>query len=103
MGGGVRYEIEITEAAESDLDRIDAFYRGEILDAIDAYLRYEPTRESRSRIKRLELLDSPAYRLRVGDYRVFYDVDENIGEVVVLRVLSKEDSLVYLVKLEPIR
>ena len=99
----MRYEIEITEAAESDLDRIHAFHRGEILDAIDAYLRHEPTRESRARIKRLELLDSPAYRLRVGDYRVFYDVDEISGEVVVLRVLSKEESLVYLVKLEPIR
>ena len=31
------------------------------------------------------------------------DVDEISGEVVVLRVLSKEESLVYLVKLEPIR
>ena len=99
----MRYEIEITEAAESDLDRIRAFHRGEILDAIDAYLRHEPTRESRARIKRLELLDSPAYRLRVGDYRAFYDVDEISGEVVVLRVLSKEESLAYLVKLELIR
>ena len=86
-----------------DLDDIRAFYREEILDGIEEHLRYEPTRESRSRIKRLELLDSPAYRLRVGDYRVFYDVDEISGEVVVLRVLSKEESLVYLVKLEPIR
>jgi mRNA interferase RelE/StbE len=99
----MRYEIEITEAAESDLDRIRAFHREEILSAIDVYLRHEPTRESRSRIKRLELLDSPAYRLRVGDYRVFYDVDETIGEAVVLRVLSKEESLVYLMRLEPMR
>ncbi len=27
----MRYEIEITEAAESDLDRIHAFYRGKSL------------------------------------------------------------------------
>jgi mRNA-degrading endonuclease RelE of RelBE toxin-antitoxin system len=63
-------------------------------------LRYEPTRESRSRIKRLELLDSPAYRLRVGDYRVFYDVDVDAAAVSVLRVMSKEESLIYLAELE---
>lgn len=99
----MRYEIEITEEAESNLDGIRAFYREEILDAIEDNLRYEPTRESRSRIKRLELLDSPAYRLRVGEYRIFYDVDEVVGEVAVLRVMSKEESLVYLTELERIR
>lgn len=99
----MRYEIEIVEAAETDLDGIRAFFREQILDAIDEHLRYEPTRESRSRIKRLELLDSPAYRLRVGDYRVFYDVDEVAAEVVVLRVMSKEESLAYLAELERTR
>ena len=91
----MRYEIEITEEAESDLDVIRAFYREEILKGMEDHLRFEPTRKSRSRIKRLELLDSPAYRLRVGDYRVFYDV-----EVTVLRVMSKEESLAYLETLE---
>jgi len=99
----MRYEIEITAAAESDLDGIRVFYREEILDGIEENLRYEPTRESRSRIKRLELLDSPAYRLRVGDYRVFYDVDDVIIEVTVLRVMSKEEALVYLAELERMR
>jgi mRNA-degrading endonuclease RelE of RelBE toxin-antitoxin system len=64
------------------------------------YQANEPTRESRSRIKRLELLDSPAYRLRVGDYRVFYDVDVDAAAVSVLRVMSKEESLIYLAELE---
>ncbi|MFZ1474912.1 MAG: type II toxin-antitoxin system RelE/ParE family toxin [Anaerolineae bacterium] len=96
----MRYEIEITEEAESDLDVIRAFYREEILKGMEDHLRFEPTRKSRSRIKRLELLDSPAYRLRVGDYRVFYDVDEVTAEVTVLRVMSKEESLAYLETLE---
>ena len=99
----MRYGIQITEEAELDLDDIRAFYREEILDGIVEHLRYEPTRESRSRIKRLELLDSPAYRLRVGDYRVFYDVDEVAAEVVVLRVMGKEESLAYLEELEQMR
>jgi hypothetical protein len=39
-------------------------------------------------------------RLRVGDYRVFYDVDDVAAVVTVLRVMSKEESLVYLAGLE---
>ena len=78
----MRYEIEITEEAESDLDVIRAFYREEILKGMEDHLRFEPTRKSRSRIKRLELLD------------------EVTAEVTVLRVMSKEESLAYLETLE---
>jgi mRNA-degrading endonuclease RelE of RelBE toxin-antitoxin system len=31
----------------------------------------------------------PPYRLRVGDFRVYYDVDESRSEVVVLHVWEK--------------
>jgi mRNA-degrading endonuclease RelE of RelBE toxin-antitoxin system len=36
------------------------------------------------------------YRLRVGDFRVLYDVDARERCVTILRVLSKEDALRYL-------
>ncbi len=90
------FEIEFTPEAERDLQQIRPFYRSEIFEAIDSHLRHSPTQESRSRIKRLRLFDSPAYRLRVGDYRVFYDVDADESAVTVLRVLSKEAALRYL-------
>ncbi|MFZ4658504.1 MAG: type II toxin-antitoxin system RelE family toxin [Caldilineaceae bacterium] len=94
------FEIEITAKAEHDLDAIVAYYRSQILDGIEQHLSYRPKQESRSRIKRLRLLDSPAYRLRIGDYRVYYDVDEDKRIVIVLRVLDKEESLRYLEDLE---
>lgn len=94
------FEIRVTEEAELDLDAIRPYYRNQILDSIAEHLRYTPTQESRSRIKRLRLLDSPAYRLRVGDSRVYYDVDQVEGTVTVLRVLSKESSLGYLAEME---
>ncbi len=90
------YRIEIASKADDDLSAIKAFYRTEILDAIDEHLAQAPTAVSRSRIKRLRLLDSPAYRLRVGDYRVYYDVDETSSTVMVLRILSKAASVDYL-------
>ena len=54
------------------LRRVDAVA---VVDAIEAHLRYEPDRVSRSRIKRLRGRTTATYRLRVGNFRVFYDVD----------------------------
>ena len=65
------FEIEVTRQAESDLDAIKRFYRNQILDAMEAILRHNPQRISRSRIRRLRGVTSPGYRLRVGDFRVF--------------------------------
>ena len=90
------YRIEVAPAADDDLAGMKAFHRAEVLDAIDEHLTHTPTIVSRSRIKRLHLLDSPAYRLRVGDYRVYYDVDEASTAVMVLRILSKAASVDYL-------
>jgi mRNA interferase RelE/StbE len=38
--------------------------------ALETHLRHEPENTSRSRIKRLQGLRRPQYRLRVGDIRV---------------------------------
>jgi mRNA interferase RelE/StbE len=69
------------------LRRVDAVA---ILDAIETHLRHEPDRLSRSRIKRLRGHQAATYRLRVGDYRIFYDVTET--EVVVSAVLHKRET-----------
>ena len=89
-------EIDVTNTAEADLDAIRPYYRRQVLDGMERHLRFLPMRESGSRIKRLRLLDSPGYRLRVGEFRIFYDIDEAVGVVTVLRVLSKDASLAYL-------
>jgi mRNA-degrading endonuclease RelE of RelBE toxin-antitoxin system len=36
------------------------------------------------------------YRLRVEDFRAFYDVDDINNLVAIVQILSKEDSLPYL-------
>ena len=61
-----------------------------ILDAMEAHLRHEPDRVSRSRIKRLRGSRTATYRLRVREYRVFYDVAE--AEVVVIAGLHKRET-----------
>lgn len=83
----MRYEIVLSPQAVEDLRRLDARDRATVRDALEVHLRYEPTKVSRSRIKRLRDLAQPQYRLRVGELRVFYDVAE--GQVQVLAVLRK--------------
>jgi mRNA-degrading endonuclease RelE of RelBE toxin-antitoxin system len=90
------YKVEATTIAESDLDAVRPFDRAQILTAVEHILCYTPTQESRSRIKRLRMLDSPGYRLRVGDYRVYYDVEPFTMTVTILRILSKSASAAYL-------
>lgn len=90
------FDIEITHSAERDLDRLRAFHRSKILGALEQYLCHAPTQVSHSRIKCLRLMGSPAYRLRVDNYRVYYDADEVEQIATVLRVLHKQDSFDYL-------
>jgi mRNA interferase RelE/StbE len=83
----MRYEIVLSPMALENLRRLDAHRRAEVRDAMEVHLRHEPTKASRSRIKRLRDLAKPQYRLRVGDVRVFYDVVE--ARVEILAILFK--------------
>lgn len=81
------YDIALSPEAVEDLRQLPARDRSAVRDALEIHLRFEPTKVSRSRIKRLRGLAQPQYRLRVEDLRVFYDV--TAGEVQVLAILSK--------------
>jgi mRNA-degrading endonuclease RelE of RelBE toxin-antitoxin system len=53
-----------------------------------------PTTESKARVKQLRQPAPTQYRLRVGEFRVYYDVE---GEaVLVIQILSKQDSHQFL-------
>jgi mRNA-degrading endonuclease RelE of RelBE toxin-antitoxin system len=90
----MRYDIVLTPEAVKDLKRLRAFDRSEVKDAMEQSLRFLPTRVSKSGIKRLRGLSKPQYRLRQGDFRVFYDVYQ--AEVVILAVLHKDDVEIWL-------
>jgi mRNA interferase RelE/StbE len=84
----MRYDFILAPDAVEDLQQLKAHVRAEVQHAIERYLRHQPTKTSKSRIKRLRGLSRPQYRLRVGDdVRVFYDVTE--GTVEVLAIVSK--------------
>src|SRR5258708_20420262 len=87
----VRYEIVIAHSAQADFERCDARWRSTLKEALRIHLARDPTKESKSRIKRLRGLKQPQYRLRVEGFRVFYDVDDAAKRVEVLGIVPKEN------------
>jgi addiction module RelE/StbE family toxin len=89
------YTIFLKRSAIADLDALRKYDATQIADAMEKHLLHDPTKESKSRIKRLRGIRIPDYRLRVGDYRVFYVVDQDARRVDVLRVMHKDQTLPY--------
>jgi mRNA-degrading endonuclease RelE of RelBE toxin-antitoxin system len=88
-GGSGRYEIRYADQAASDVDSLRAFDQRTIIDAIEQHLAHQPGQISRSRIKAMTQPFWSQFRLRVGDFRAYYDVDEDRHLVIVLRVFKK--------------
>lgn len=88
------YEIIFSPESIEDSQRLRAVDRSGIVAAIGTHLRHEPRKQSRTRIKRLRGLRQPEYRLRVDDFRVYYDVAE--PQVHILAILAKEQTYEWL-------
>ncbi len=88
------FEIRFAESVEDDLRKIQIYYRNRIVDSIEEQLTHEPETVTRNR-KLLENLTppwqtvAPVWELRVGDYRVFYDVSATESVVYVRAVRKK--------------
>jgi mRNA-degrading endonuclease RelE of RelBE toxin-antitoxin system len=88
------YRIVLTDNAREDFDALDARKRATVRDAMRVHLTHEPTKQSKSRIKRLRNLRHPQFRLRVEDIRVFYDVIDL--DVIIIAIMPKEDTIQWL-------
>ena len=88
------YAIEIARSAVLEIGRLRPFHGRIVLNAISEKLGKNPTRPARNK-KLLNGLDPPfdavppVWELRVGDYRVFYDVSEEEQKVYVRAVRRK--------------
>lgn len=88
------FEIRFAEGAVADLDAVPVFRRAAILNAIERQLATTPLAKSRSRKELVGLVPPwdqvrPVWELRVGEYRVFYDVDEG-GFLVVVQAVRRK-------------
>lgn len=87
------YTIEYTQEAVQDLSWFSKRDQKRILAGIESNLRYDPTVETRNR-KRLRPNPLAEWELRIGDFRVLYDVDKLVRVVEIQRVGEKRRSRV---------
>jgi mRNA-degrading endonuclease RelE of RelBE toxin-antitoxin system len=86
------YDIILAPEAVEDLHHLKANIQASVRTALASHLRHQPTRISKSRIKRLRGLRRPQYRLRVDDIRVFYDVHEQVVEILAIITKSEVEA-----------
>jgi len=76
------YKLEYAnKTVTNNLRNLRAHDRKQILNSIDKQLRHEPTVKTRHRKPIIGLIPpwehvEPIWELSIGEYRVFYDVDE---------------------------
>lgn len=90
----MRRAIVLAPQAAEDEKQLRANERAAVRGKIKRHLRHDATKTSRSRIKRLRGLKQPQYRLRVDDIRVFYDVTEEVVEI--LAIVPKAEAAAWL-------
>jgi mRNA-degrading endonuclease RelE of RelBE toxin-antitoxin system len=86
------YQIEVSEDARADLSYYSAFERKIITSEIRVQLAHQPQVETKNR---KPLRDNPiaSWELRVGKYRVFYEVAETVRIVAIVAVGHKEHNV----------
>jgi mRNA-degrading endonuclease RelE of RelBE toxin-antitoxin system len=89
------FEIAITDGALLDLKFLKKAEQNIVFDAIEKQLSAEPLKQTRNR-KQLRPNDLSAWEMRVGWYRVFYDVDEADTKVIVKAVGWKEHNKLFI-------
>ena len=90
------FEIRWDEVAVEELTVLRAFDQERILDETDEQLSEQPNVVTKRR-KLLEVeppweQEGPVWQLRVGDFRVFYDIDEP-NKVVIVRAVREKGNL----------
>lgn len=88
------YEVVFSAGVEKDLKKIRAYDRKIILAAVAEQLAHSPAVPTRNRKLLVNLIPSfevtpPIWELRIGNYRVFYDLDEERRKVCVRAVRKK--------------
>jgi len=88
------YSIRFAHGVLGDLKRLSAYRRSILFEAIETQLAHESTASTSNRKLLVNLvppLDAvpPVWELRVGEYRVFYDVSAE-EKIVYVRAIRRK-------------
>ena len=86
MTSGAR-QVVLSPAAEKDLRALDMDARRRVLTTIEG-LRVVPLRGDIKKLKGRE----DQWRLRVGDWRVIFDIDDTGSVIYIVRILPRKEA-----------
>ena len=89
------FEIRLTDEAIEDMRALRAAFRNRVLEGIDLQLTHEPSQETRHR-KRLRPNRLAEWEVRIGEFRVFYDVTEETKTVTIKAIGHKVGNRLYV-------
>ena len=81
------YSVELTKSAEKELRRIDGRYIPRIFAAVES-LAEEPRPTGCKKLSG----SNHTYRIRIGTYRVIYDIQESRLLVLVIKIGHRKDA-----------
>ena len=80
------YKIVMTPNALKDLDNINSFDREKIIKKIEFFKSVDRINSFSKKLKDFEVGD---YRLRVGNYRLIYDIDKDV--IILTKIDLRKD------------
>jgi mRNA-degrading endonuclease RelE of RelBE toxin-antitoxin system len=89
------FQVVFTPEALEDLRSLRQFDQQQVIAAIEGQLSHQADQETRNR-KRLRPNRLAEWELRVGEFRVFYDVDPEKAAVKIEAVGSKQGSKLFV-------
>ena len=89
------FDLAITASARDDIRFFKVFEQRRILDAIEQRVPYEPVTPTQHR-KMLRPNNLAQWALRIGRYRIFYDVEDDPVIVRIKAVGWKERNRLFI-------
>lgn len=82
------YAIEVTPASQRDLRALER----QVLRRIDARIRKLAEDPRPATVEKVKAFDGgDLYRVRVGDYRILYTIEDNLLLILVVRVRHRRE------------
>ncbi len=85
------HKIEYSAEAREHLRELDARDRAVVVDNVERKLKHEPTEATRNK-KLLRANELASWELRIGEWRVYHDVQETLDGIVTVRAVGRKDG-----------
>ena len=81
------YKVDFSKSAERELRRIDTRYIPRIIQAVESLIS-NPRPHNCKKLSGSDI----TYRIRVGNYRVIYEIEEDRLVILVLRIRHRQSA-----------